>query len=309
MEIEIENERCLTLKEAFDRFQRQNRIKNLAEETMTFYQNSYNNFVQFIGDEGTEISKIKKETISNYILSLKEKIKDTSINTYLRGIRTFLYYCMDENMLDKFKIKGIKVDKKKKEGYSTSQLKKLLNKPDMTSFGEYRNWVIIQMLLATGCRSKTLLNIKIKDIDLEECYVKFRKTKQKREQILPLTSTMIDSLSEYLAIREGEKDDYLFPTVYGNQLSRSGLTNAIRTYNKKRGVSDTSIHKFRHTFSKIFMRNGGSIYELKQILGHKEISTTENYVNLLLEDYNEDFSTKNPLEIISGNKTEIKIKD
>ena len=304
MSIKMNNRKEFTLKEAFDKFKKDKKMKGLSEETIIFYKNCFKKFMNFY-DGNNKIKEINKEIIEEYTIQLKENLKNVSVNTYLRGLKSFLYYCMDKNMLDNFKISLIKVTKKKKEGYTKSQLKKLLKKPDMKYFGEYRNWVIINMLLATGCRVRTLLNIKIKDVDIEEGYVKFRKTKQKREQILPLPQTMQNILIEYLNIRDGEKDNYLFCSIYGGKLTRSGLTNAIRKYNNKRGVEDTSIHKFRHTFSKMFIKNGGTIHELKQILGHKNIKTTENYINLLIEDYKEDINAKNPLESLNKSNNKI----
>lgn len=51
-------------------------------------------------------------------------------------------------------------------------------------------------------------------------------------------------------IRDGEEEDFLFPSIYGVQLTYSALAKSITKYNRDRGVHRVSIHAFRHTFAK-----------------------------------------------------------
>ena len=53
-------------------------------------------------------------------------------------------------------------------------------------------------------------------------------------------------------------------------------------YNKRRGIETTGIHRYRHTFAKQWIINGGNVVVLSQILGHSSLSITQNYINLLV---------------------------
>lgn len=104
------------------------------------------------------------------------------------------------------------------------------------TFVNYRNWVIINFFLNTGIRLSELTNIKIEDLNLSIQTIEIRYSKDRRERTLPLCKTMIKILDKYLDIRKGDEDDYLFPNVYNNKLTKSGLTHAGKDFNRNRNV-------------------------------------------------------------------------
>ena len=91
------------------------------------------------------IAEITKPTIDSYILYLKEEteVNDITVNTSLRAVRAIIYYWQSLGYCPTFKIMLIIADKKMKETYSDSELRLLLEKPDMKKgggdFSEYRN--------------------------------------------------------------------------------------------------------------------------------------------------------------------------
>lgn len=311
--IQIEKNIIKNIGKGFKRFQKFNKSKNLSDKTLEYYEETYLIFEKFLKENGVEyFPEMNRELLEDYTLYLKEQdLSENSINTYLRGIRTFLYYIMNNGWLERFKVHTIKTTKSKPKGYNEEQLTKLIKKPDMKqcTFARYRNWVIVNFLLDTGIRANSLINIKINDLNIPKEYVEIKYNKSRRERNLPLSKTMIEILHKYLDIRGGEPQDYLFPSVYGNKFTRSGLTSAIKAYNRSRGIDHTSIHGFRHSFSRLFIKNGGTISQLRKILGHKNIETTDKYVNLLISDFKDDYSTFNPLENLLGRKKSIKINE
>ena len=55
-------------------------------------------------------------------------------------------------------------------------------------------------------------------------------------------------------------------------------------YNKRRGVETTGIHRYRHTFAKQWITNGGNVVSLSKLLGHSSLDITRNYIHLLVSD-------------------------
>ena len=55
-------------------------------------------------------------------------------------------------------------------------------------------------------------------------------------------------------------------------------------YNKNRGIQTTGVHRYRHTFAKQWILNGGDVVTLSHMLGHSDLSITQNYINLLVSD-------------------------
>ena len=208
--IKMKDTKNLTKEDIFENFIRRCKIKNLSEATIISYKNKIEPFLEVCSED---ITKISKEDIDIFIEDLKEnhKVNDISVASYLRSVRAFLYYCMDCGYVRNFKISLPKANKKVKETYSNEDLQKLLKKPDINtcSFTDYKIWVFENYLLSTGNRLSTAMNVKIKDIDFENGFIMLSKTKNRQQQVIPLSRSLGEILREYLEIRGGVPEDYL----------------------------------------------------------------------------------------------------
>ena len=301
-----------TIQQAFERFQKYNRLKNLSQGSLDFYAAKGRSFFRFLGDTEQPIHTITEETVEDYIFYMKDQqLHDTTINTNLRMVRAFLYWCMEKGYLEKYPIRLVRADDPIKEPYTTDELQKLLKEPDCKtcSFAEYRNWVIVNFLLGTGCRASTLVNLKIEDINFSDGTVLFRHMKTRNQQVVPLTRALTKILEEYLVYRDGAPSDLLFVSEYGVQLTVSALGNAVWAYNHKRGVEKTSVHLFRHTYAKLYIQAGGDPFRLQKLLGHSDLSMTRKYVALYSDDLKANYDALNPLEQMTHNtRRDSKIK-
>jgi len=297
--------------EGFEEFIKYCRVKNLSSKTISYYKECFRKFTEFFSEEKM-LDEITEETIRDYILHLKANTEanNTSINTRLRGLRVMLNYFMKQGYMGSFKINLLKTNKKIKETYTNQELKILLEKPDLKecNFAEYRSWVIVNYLLATGNRLNTIINVKIEDLDLEEGYVKLRRTKNNHEQIIPISRELSKVLLEYLEYRKGDPEDYLFCNKYSKKLTPNAAKIAIRKYNRRRGVGKTSIHLFRHTFAKKWILAGGDIFRLQKVLGHKSLDMVREYVEMFGQDLKKDFGKFNALDQLVEQKEHINME-
>ena len=174
----------------------------------------------------------------------------------------------------------MKTDDKIKDTYKDKELEILLEKTDLSNcnFSTYRSWTMINFLLATGVKLRTIINMRIKDLDFNEGYIYLRKVKNRKQQIIPISKSLSKILQEYL-----------FSANHGEKISSSGVRSAIRRYNLRRGVNKTSIHLFRHTFCKKAILSGMDIFRLQKIMGHSSIEVTQKYANMFKEDLKKDF--------------------
>lgn len=289
----------LSIQEAFDLFIRKCKIKNLTGLSISSYEKKMVHFYEFI-NKSEPITAVTKDTVDDYILWLRENTEanDITINSYLRSVRAFLYFCMEDRYIPTFKIQLIKAEKKIKETYTDDELVRLLEKPDVDncSFSCYKTWVFENYLLGTGNRISTALDLHIGDINFQSGVIILRKTKNRKQQIIPLSATLAEILQGYLQIRGGEADDYVFCNEYGEQASCRTYQQLVRRYNRKRGVEKTSCHTFRHTFAKNWILNSGDMFRLQKILGHSDLTVTKEYVNMFGQDLQMDFEKFNPLD-------------
>lgn len=310
--ISMSRNKVPTIQQAFDLFIRKCKVKNLTELSIESYKKKIIHFYEFMDGE-TSLATITSDTIDDYILWLRDNThaNDITINSYLRAVRAFLYYCMECNYLPSFKISLIKAEKKIKETYTDEELERLLQKPDLDtcSFSCYKTWVFENYLLGTGNRISTALDVHIGDINFESGMITLRKTKNRKQQIIPLSHTLADILQEYLVIRGGEEEDYLFCNEYGEQASCRTYQQLVRRYNIKRNVNKTSCHLFRHTYAKFAVMHGMDVFRLQRILGHSDLTVTKEYVAMFGQDLQMDFEKYNPLDNMKKNKEVVSMRN
>ena len=287
------------------------KARNLREGTIKHYRDAFKQIFKYL-DKDILIEDMTKEVFADFMLALRENkaVNEMSIYTYSRDLKTVMYFFMEQGWLERYKIKLAKTDKQPIETYTDEDLRKLLKKPNLKqcSFTEYKAWVIVNFLLSTGVRQNSLANIKIKDIDFDNKVVYVNITKNRKPLIVPLNDDIIQILKEYLRYRNGERDDYLFCNIFGKKLVRSTLYHSLWQYNKDRGVETTGLHRFRHTFAKKWVLMGGNVVTLSKILGHHSLEITQNYLNILTCDMQDDVEKFNILRTFKNESISMKKK-
>ena len=308
--LKILSVRDITFKEGCELYLDNCRERNLREGTIEHYQNSYKQLYKFF-NPNMPISQINSDMYKKYVLYLRERISnDVSINAYLRDFITTMHFLMSEGYIPHFKLRAIKVDKPNVETYTEEELNCLLQKPNIKkcSFIEYQAWVMTSFLFSTGVRQRSLINILIKDIDFDNDIVHVNVTKNRKPLLVPINMTMSNILREFLKHRQHKNtDEYLFCNVFGKQLVKSTCYTMLYNYNKQRGIQKTGIHRYRHTFAKQWILNGGNVVSLSKILGHSSLQITQNYINLLVCDLSKQVKTINLLDRF-GKREKLKMR-
>ena len=300
----------ITLEEGFNEFLDDCMARNLRPYTIKHYKEAYKVIIRYV-EPSINIKKLNSNFVKDYIINLQAtNIKDQTLHTYVRDLKTILYYFMKQQYIPTFKISLPKTNNKPIETYTKEEIDKLLKKPNINkcTFAEYRNWAITNTFLSLGIRSTSLRNIKNKDVDFDNGLINIMHTKNRKALILPMTESLSKVLKQYMRVRKGDTDDYLFCTVSGKQLCKPTLYEALVGYNKDRGVTTIGIHRLRHTFAKQWVLNSGSISVLQKVLGHSNLQITENYINLLTSDIAKEMEEIDILKQFNKERKSIKMK-
>ena len=277
--------------------------RNLRQGTINHYKQSYTQFYKYF-DKEMLLADFTEQVYKDYVVYLCSTIhNDISVNSYLRDLITTLHFLMNEGYVVPFKMRAISVDKPNIETYSDEELTILLKKPNLKkcSFIEYQSWVVTNFLFSTGVRQRSYINIKVKDVDFDNNVVYVNVTKNRKPLIVPINQTMVGILREFLKYRQYKsEEEFLFCNVFGNQLTKSTSYHQLYEYNKSRGVEKTGIHRYRHTFAKQWILNGGSVVTLQKVLGHSSLEITQNYIHLLVSDAAQEVEQINLLDKFSG---------
>lgn len=297
---------AITLEKAFDAFVASQLAKGVKEKTAKSYRSHFKSLSKHI-DMTMTFDALTKRHVEAMILSMRQSdLAHNSISSYVRVFKTFMNWSKSEGYTS-VEVPVFKQVEVVKEGYSDEELERLLKRPSASgSFCDYRNWVIINFLLNSGCRASTIRNIQIQDVFLSSCQVIFRHTKNGKVQSIPLCSQMVLILRGYMNARKGKDNDFLFCDEYGGMLSENALRLAIKRYNNSRGVDKTSIHLFRHTFARKYLVDcGGNAFTLQKLLGHSTLKMTKHYCAIYDADIAKNYDRFSPLAQISKPKERI----
>ena len=164
----------------------------------------------------------------------------------------------------------------------------------------YRNNMIITLFLHTGLRVSELINIDIKDIDLNRNLIRI-KGKRNKERTVYIDRVLRKKLKEYLNIRNKNKKvicltDALFISYHGKRIGVRGVEDICRQAYKLMELSEYkyTTHTLRHTAATLIYRQTKDLLVLKEFLGHAQLSTTEIYTHVVNDEVKEAVD-KNPL--------------
>lgn len=154
------------------------------------------------------------------------------------------------------------------------QLFRLLSQPS-----SLRDRAILTLLVDTGIRASELAGLRRQHILTEEIKVLGKKNWRN----VPLSEETKRLLLALIA--QNGKDDFVFHGERG-PLGRHGVYRIVRKYMEKAGIEKPKLgsHRIRHGFAKTYLMNGGDLRSLQEILGHANISTTEEYLKYANKD-------------------------
>lgn len=306
--INMVSSQSATIEDRFEQFLSASSAKGLSAKTLKTYRQHLHCISKHL-DIVMPLSQLSKENTDTMVTSMRDAgLSANSISSYVRAFKSFLTWCNEEGY-SILSINSYKPQDTVKETYSDIELSKLLKKPTPScTFCEYRNWMIVQFLLNSGCRAATVRNIQNRDADIDSRQVFFRHTKNGKVQVIPLCSTLALHLRDFMSVRGGSEGDYLFCDEYGKMLTENALRLAIAHYNRCRGISKTSIHMFRHTFARKYLIDcGGNAFTLQKLLGHSTLEMTKHYCAIFNADVSKGFDNISPLEQLIANKNKLAI--
>ncbi len=222
--------------------------------------------------------------------------------SYLRNFRIFIKWCVGEGFLaSNLFVKKYKAPQQPQKIYTEQEIYMLASEPELMhrlSFLEMRNYVMCRVLIETGIRKNSLLNLRICDLALETNTIQISKSKNKSIYTVTISDELSELLDRYLTNRIGEdtlETDVLFCDQFQRQLSEFGITNIMKKYVESKGVKWRGIHAFRHSCATMMIKNGATVAEVAQQTGHRDIRQVENYARIVTSISQEKFNKFSPL--------------
>lgn len=266
----------MQLIKAYEKFIIDKKVENCTKDTVTNYKNMVGYFVRFVGFE-TDVNDIKEvDTVKRYIIYLQDEkdVTGKTIHTYLKHIKVFYGWLVNEGLIEYNSVAGLKVKYEKK----VPQVFDLRELSELMSIKNLRDKLLVVVALDCGLRKKELSNLMVEDIKPDRIYV--RNGKGRKDRVVPLSPAAYEMIQEYIASRP-EQTEYLFQQYNSSKpLGYAGIRCAFRRLKDTTGIKRLAPHLCRHTYGTYYVHSGGDIKVLQILLGHSEVDTTEMYVHL-----------------------------
>jgi integrase/recombinase XerD len=150
-----------------------------------------------------------------------------------------------------------------------------------------RNIAIVMFLFHTGVRKNELVNIQLKDVDLDRRVITIRgeTSKSKRTRLIPLNKELIPYLQDYLIFRKNFTTPYFWVSGTSNKnFTKHGLKHFTKILTKATGIN-CHPHRFRHTFAIIYYQLTHDLLGLMKLMGHKSLKMTLVYLRSVPDEH------------------------
>lgn len=259
--------------------------KKMSPSTILAYRNDLyqlNNFLE--KNYSTSIEKISSEHLISYVEFLKKEgvFSLKTISRKINSMKSFFKYLQQNQIIT------VDISKEVKHPKFKTNPPRILSKLEYralrdTSRSNLRLNTIIQLLLQTGIRIGELARLKIKDFDQKNLTLYIEKYASNPERYVPLNPEAVLTLKTYLKTLKENSDSNapLFITKNNKPLLVRNIRTSISKAFEKAGIEKATVNDIRNTFIVHQLKNGMPLDLLSKIVGHKRISSTKKFDEII----------------------------
>lgn len=254
-----------------------------SQFTIVAYKKDLEQFIGFLtSKEKTDVREIKKEEVEGFISKLlQDNYTKKSASRKLNSIRTFLRYLKNEGIVEQ------------NPSLYVSHPKYQQTPPRIFSKLEYRalrdfakedprTYALVEILLQTGIKIGELANIRVADVKTDSLHIRAYGTSSGRD--VPLNKAAKKAVDDYIRVRDNTNNEALFITRTGKPLLVRNIRQIITRCFREVGIEKATVNDLRNTFIAHQLMSGSSIEYIGKIVGHKRLSSTERFLNLVKEE-------------------------
>jgi site-specific recombinase XerD len=246
------------------------KIRNYSSKTIKSYLFYIKEYLAFSQKNNLNEKNI---AVEKYLLSKQDKESSSqTINLALNAIK-FLYRDVLENK-EEIKFKCAKRSKKLPIVLSRSEIGKII-----AAINNPKHKLAISLSYAAGLRVSEAVNLKVKDIDLENFIIHLKKAKGKKDRITVFPEKLKPDMQNLIAGKR--KNDLVFESSRGGRLTATSLQKVFHSALNKSGIKkNATFHSLRHSFATHLLENGVDVRYVQELLGHANVRTTQIYTKV-----------------------------
>lgn len=272
---------AIDLKTAHTQFTEYLASRRRARATIVAYGKDIEQVTTFLANMGKKtMTEVTRDELEAFLKKLaSDKYTPKSISRKINSIKTFFRFLKASgavSMDPAIEIEHPKYEVKPPRILSKIEYRALRD----ACRGDVRMYAIVELFLQTGVRIGELAALTLSDIKVNELHIATQEGHA--ERVVPLNKAAKEALDRYVAIRSpNATSKALFVTKTGRALLIRNIRTAIDRYFRIAGIEGAKVNDLRHTFIAHHLMAGTSITTLSKLVGHKRLSTTERYLELV----------------------------
>ena len=280
-------------------------VKRSKENTIESYMRDLDRYCEYLqGSLVDDTSAVSNALFKQYIDSLYNEGKsEATITRIVSSLKCYYRFLQSIEVCPQPPTQDLhlqhKSHKKLPEIMDYKEVQKLLDQPDTGDLKGIRDKAMMELLYATGIRVSELIALDVQDVNLSVGIVHMKS--EKSERIVPLYKEAVKTLSLYLTqvrhiIVVNSQVQRLFTNMNGSELTRQGFWKIIKGYAADAGIKkDITPHTIRHSFAAHLLENGAQLSDIKELLGHTDISSTQVYLKIVQQKYASAYTRFHPM--------------
>lgn len=274
--------------------------RNVSKLTIRNYKHYMERFLAFLGAESPTPASITPEKIREYRLFLSRytdsagiSLKRITQNYHLIALRSFLKFLIKRGIkvVPPETIELGKAESRSIKFLERDTVERLLNMPEISSPEGFRDKAILELLFSTGLRVSELVGLNRDQVNLERREFGVI-GKGRRPRVVFLSDTAAEWLARYIKSRDddwkpmfirysGKTPDTGDKTGESRRLSVRSVQRSVEKYVKKARLPiKITPHGLRHSFATDLLSSGADLRAIQELLGHKNVSTTQIYTHI-----------------------------
>jgi len=258
------------MQEYLEKTRQELKLRNYSFKTIKAYLGCLREYFDF---KKFNLEKIDEEKIKQFLLNKQSKnYSSQTVNLYLNAINFFYREVL--KIPEKINLKFAKRNKKLPIVLSREEIKNII---DVIRNPKHK--LIISLAYGTGLRISEVVNLKVKDINLEELTIHLKNAKGKKDRITIFPEKIKTELQNLIAGKN--LNDYLFESERGGKLTERTVQKVFENALRVAGIKkDATFHSLRHSFATHLLENGVDVRYVQELLGHQNIRTTQIYTQV-----------------------------
>jgi len=290
--------------EAVDGFLNYGRtIRNLSAHTLEAYGGDLSRLAAFLDRADViDVRRVDVGALRRFLSDETDRgLARTSIARLASSVRSLFRWLHRERIVLANPAAALRAPKKRRtlpDPLSQAEMEKVLAVPADDGWLAARGRAVVEVLYSAGLRVGELARLDLADVDLASGVMHVR-GKRKKERLAFLGRPARESLERYLALRQTELGPSaataLFVNNRGTRLSVRGLERVVDAQLKRSGLAGRgSPHTLRHSFATHMLDAGADLRSVQELLGHKDLATTQIYTHVTPKRLREAYDKAHP---------------